>query len=106
MYTVIPALGKYRQEDYEFEARMDNIERPCWKKERKEGRKDEGREEGRKEIRKEEKKEEKFAPKFCRLWNSIYYLALFIGQEYHGDLAESLGSRCLTRLQSKQQVEL
>jgi hypothetical protein len=29
MYTVIPALGKYRQEDYEFEARMDNIERPC-----------------------------------------------------------------------------
>jgi hypothetical protein len=77
VHTVIPVLGRWRQEDCEFEVKLGFTVRPCVKKGRKGGRKGErkgerqktkegrkegerkgGRgEEGKKEGRKEGKKE-------------------------------------------------
>jgi hypothetical protein len=56
---IIPALQRLRQEDHDFEANLDCMMKPCWKRRReggrkggkergKEGRKERGREGGRK----------------------------------------------------------
>lgn len=58
-WPAIPAVGRLRQEDGEFEASSDWRVRPCLKTENKEGKREVGDRRGRKEGRKERREKRK-----------------------------------------------